>query len=167
MSRIASLFPWAGGLFISAIFLDSLRFKFTGHPTPQHIFSTLKEWSGIGLFYPAGPWIIGLGELLSSLLLIGLPLLFLLTNRRSLIVTSQFLGALIALAVMSGAIVFHLFTPLGIETPVEWSGTTPMKFSPALFYAACVSWAFALIILVLHRGAVVTLTGVFAKRANG
>lgn len=166
MNRIATLFPWAGGLFISAIFLDSLRFKFTGHPTPQHIFSTLKEWSGIGLFYPAGPWIIGLGELLSSLLLIGLPLAFLLTNRKRLIAPSQFLGAAVALAIMSGAIVFHLFTPLGIETPTEWRGTTPTAFSPALFYAACASWLFALVILVLHRGAVAVIADAAARAVN-
>ncbi len=154
MNIISRLFPWAGGLFISAIFIDSLRFKFTGHPTPQHIFSTLKEWSGIGLFYPAGPWIIGLGELLSSILLIGLPVLFLLMNRKKLIAPVQFLGALVALGIMSGAITFHLFTPLGIETPTEWANGSPTEFSPALFYAACVSWLFALIILFIHRGAI-------------
>ncbi|WP_428407338.1 hypothetical protein [Hyphococcus sp.] len=154
MKKLISLFPWAGGLFISAIFLDSLRFKFTGHPTPQHIFSTLKEWSGIGLFYPAGPWIIGVGELLSSILLIGLPLLFLVMDRKKLIPPIQFLGALIALGIMSGAIVFHLFTPLGIETPTEWAKGAPTNFSPALFYAACVSWVCALIILFIHRSAI-------------
>ena len=151
MSRIVQILPWAGGLFISAIFLDSLRFKFTGHPTPEHIFTTLREWSGVGLFFPAGPWIIGFGELLSSLLLIGLPLVFIFTGAKTLIGKSQFAGALIALGIMSGAIVFHLFTPLGIETPVAWDGATPTKFSPALFYAACVSWAFAILIIVLRR----------------
>lgn len=166
MNVIAKYFPWAGGLFISAIFLDSLRFKFTGHPTPEHIFTTLREWSGIGLFFPAGPWIIGLGELLSSLLLIALPLIFLLTNKKALIAPSQFLGALIALGIMTGAIVFHLFTPLGIETPVEWNGDTPTKFSPALFYAACASWLFALIILFFHRASVGTLTGLFGKKTS-
>ncbi|GJL90833.1 hypothetical protein [Hyphococcus sp.] len=163
MNRIISLFPWAGGLFISGIFLDSLRFKFTGHPTPKHIFTTLREWSGVDLFYPAGPWIIGLGELMASLLLIGLPVVFLLANKRTLIAPSQFLGALIALGIMSGAITFHLFTPLGIQTPVEWSGDTPTKFSGALFYSACASWALALVILFIHRNAVATLTGFFGK----
>ena len=151
MGRVLSLFPWAGGLFISIIFLDSLRFKFTGHPTPKHIFGTLKEWSGIDLFYPAGPWIIGLGELLSSLLLIGLPLVFLLTNKKALIAPSQFLGALIAIGIMSGAIFFHLFTPLGIETPIEWRDGEILEAGPLLFYMACLSWIFASLILVIHR----------------
>ena len=157
MQRILSLFPWAGGLFISAIFVDSLRFKFTGHPTPQHIFTTLREWSGIGLFYPAGPWVIGLGELLSSLLLIALPAVFLFAGKRNLIAPSQFLGALIALGIMSGAIFFHLFTPLGIETPVEWANGEPTAFSPALFYAACASWVFAALILIIHKSAALSM----------
>ncbi len=165
MNRILSLFPWAGGLFISAIFLDSLRFKFTGHPTPQHIFTTLRDWSGIDLFYPAGPWVIGLGELTSSLLLIGLPVVFVLMNKKALVAPSQFLGALIALGIMSGAITFHLFTPLGIQTPVEWSGDTPTKFSGALFYSACASWLLALIILGLRRDAIATLKG-FAQKSS-
>lgn len=154
---ISRLLIWGGGLFISAIFLDSLRFKFAGHPTPEHIFTTLREWSGIGLFFPAGPWIIGLGELFASLLLIGAPLLFILSKKTSLIGPSQFLGALIAFGIMSGAITFHLFTPLGIETPVEWANGVPTKFSGALFYSACATWVFAVLILFLRRSSVSAL----------
>lgn len=150
---LSRLLIWGGGLFISAIFVDSLRFKFTGHPTPQHIFSTLREWSGIDLFYPAGPWIIGLGELGASVLLIGAPLLFLAIKKPELIGASQFLGALIAFGIMSGAIVFHLFTPLGIETPVEWANGAPTKYSGALFYSACASWVFAIVIMALRKDA--------------
>jgi len=91
---------------------------------------------------------------LSSILLIGLPGLFLLMNRAKLVAPVQFLGALIAIGIMSGAIIFHLFTPLGIETPVEWANGEPTAFSPALFYAACVSWVCALIILFLRRSAI-------------
>jgi hypothetical protein len=163
MKLIISLFPWAGGLFISGIFLDSLRFKFTGHPTPKHIFTTLRDWSGIDLFYPAGPWIIGLGELASSLLLIGLPVILLLANKKVLVAPSQFIGALIAFGIMSGAITFHLFTPLGIETPTEWSADTPTAFAPNLFIAACISWVFALIIVIIRRGAISALTGFLSK----
>jgi hypothetical protein len=153
MDILKRLIIWGGGLFISAIFLDSLRFKFTGHPTPEHIFSTLREWSGIGLFFPAGPWIIGLGELLASFLLIIVPVvLVLMKNGGGLIGKSQFLGALIAFGIMSGAIVFHLFTPLGIETPVEWANGEPTKFSGALFYSACASWVLAVLIMIFRRG---------------
>ncbi len=150
MKFIKPAVVWIGALFISAIFLDSLRFKFTGHPTPEHIFTTLRDWSGIGLFYPAGPWIIGLGELAASLLLLAAPLVLTFTGHARLAAKSQACGALIALGIMSGAIFFHLFTPLGIETPVEWSGATPTAYSPALFYSACASWAFAAFILAVR-----------------
>jgi hypothetical protein len=154
MKFVKTAFVWGGGLFIAAIFIDSLRFKFASHQTPEHIFTTLREWSGIGLFYPAGPWIIGSAELLSAILLIAAPLLLLLIGAKTLIRKSQFFGAFIAFGVMSGAIIFHLFTPLGIETPVEWDGNVPTKYSPALFYSATVSWIFAVIIMVANRRSV-------------
>ena len=150
MSKLFEIISWIGALFISAIFLDSLRFKFTGHPTPEHIFSTLKEWSGIGLFFPAGPWIIGLGEALASILLVAIPLVLIFKKKKTLAHQSQALGALMAVGIMSGAIIFHLFTPLGIETPVEWANGEPTKFSAALFYSACVSWVFGLFIFLFR-----------------
>ena len=131
------------GVWISAIFLDSLRFKFTGHETPRHIFETLRDWSGIALFYPAGPWIIGLAELTASLLVLGVPFFILLTTRKpGQAALSQTLGGLLALAVMSGAIVFHLFTPLGIDPNNDGGG---------LFIAACVVWATSIIMLIIRR----------------
>lgn len=150
MSAIKRIAPWPIAIFIAAVFLDSLRFKFTGHPTPEHIFTTLRDWSGIGLFYPAGPWIIGLAELASSLLLLAAPVIFLLLRKPRLGAASQALGALTAIGVMSGAILFHLFTPLGVETPVTWDNGQPTEFSPALFIAACISWLGAAIILALR-----------------
>ena len=150
MSLVVRLAPWALGLFISAIFLDSLRFKFTGHPTPRHIFTTLRDWSGVGLFYPAGPWIIGVAELLASVLLIAAPLVFVLMGKARLAGVSQAAGALVALGVMSGAIVFHLFTPLGVQTPTEWNGDTIVATSPALFIAACACWISAALIVVMR-----------------
>lgn len=152
MRALHTLIIWGGAVFISAIFVDSLRFKFTGHPTPAHIFQTLRDWSGVGLFYPAGPWLIGGAELLAAALLLIIPAILLATGgaaRR--IAQSQFLGALIAFAVMSGAIIFHLFTPLGVETPVAWADGTPTAFSAALFYSACVTWALAALIMIFRR----------------
>lgn len=149
------------GIWISAIFLDSLRFKFAGHETPRHIFETLRDWSGIGLFYPAGPWIIGLAELTAALLVLGVPLVVMLTTRKSgHAALSQSLGGLLAMGVMSGAIVFHLFTPLGIETPTAWADSQPTEWSPALFIAACITWVAGLMVVVLRGGeALRTLKG--------
>ncbi|MEO0611998.1 MAG: hypothetical protein AAFY83_01595 [Pseudomonadota bacterium] len=151
MGNVLRILPWLAGSFISAIFVDSLRFKFTGHPTPEHIFTTLREWSGIGLFFPAGPWVIGLGELLSSFLLIVLPLGLLARGTVKDVARSQFAGAMLAMAIMSGAIAFHLFTPLGIETPVEWENGAVQKESAALFYSAVASWVCAALIMAIRK----------------
>lgn len=152
MALVRRLAVWGMSLFIAAIFIDSLRFKFTGHPTPEHIFTTLREWSGIGLFYPAGPWVIGLGELLSASLLVLVPLILTFTGGSpARIGTSRFFGALIAFGIMSGAIGFHLFTPLGIQTPTEWQNGEILAQSPALFIAACITWVFAVILMAVNR----------------
>ena len=148
---IRKLAAYGAGLFIAAIFLDSLRFKFAGHPTPQHIFTTLRDWSGIDLFYPAGPWIIGGAELLAALLLLAVPALLRLTGRGPHgAALSQTLGGLIALGVMTGAIGFHLFTPLGIETPTDWVNGEIAASGPALFIAACITWLCAALVVALR-----------------
>jgi len=154
MNDVWSLAPWAAALFISAVFLDSLRFKFTGHRTTRHIFETLRDWSKIELFYPVGPWVIGAGELLSSLLLVAVPAGLLLFADGAYAGLSQFAGAVLALAIMTGAIGFHLFTPLGLETPVKWSGDIIVSSSKALFITACATWACAALILFLRWNAV-------------
>jgi len=153
MRTFVKWLSWAAAIYISIIFLDSLRFKFTGHPTPEHIFTTLKDWSGIGLFYPAGPWVIGLGEAFASLLVLVLPVILTLKKSPRNAARSQFLGALISMGIMSGAIVFHLFTPLGIETPTEWNeaGTEILAQGPLLFYMACGVWLASLFLLI-YRG---------------
>ena len=153
MRNLVKWLSWAAAIYISIIFLDSLRFKFTGHPTPEHIFSTLKEWSGIGLFYPAGPWVIGLAEALASILVLLLPAYFTLKKSPRNAARSQFMGALMAMGIMSGAIVFHLFTPLGIDTPTEWNeaGTEILAQGPLLFYMACGVWL-ASLFLMIYRG---------------
>ena len=141
---------YAAAAFIAAIFIDSLRFKFTGHPTPEHIFTTLADWSGIGLFYPAGPWIIGLAELTAAVLVLLAPLIARFVGMGPLSPLSQSAGAGIGLGVMTGAISFHLFTPLGVHTPTAWENGEILATSPALFIAACVTWACCALILGLR-----------------
>jgi hypothetical protein len=133
--------PHALALFNAAIFLDSLRYKFTNHPKTQEIFGRLDGWAGSlglpGLFGQTGlfsQYVIGTGELFaSSLLLIGI----FVPSYRFL----QPVGALVGLAIMTGAISFHLFTPLGID---------PNKDGGGLFMAACLVWLFSAALLVLR-----------------
>jgi uncharacterized membrane protein YphA (DoxX/SURF4 family) len=128
-------------IFMSAVFLDSLRFKFLNLPQTQVIFGRLDGWAATlgagGLFAQTGlfsQYVIGAIELLAaSLLLIGI-----LPRYRHL----QAGGALAALLVMTGAISFHLFTPLGIDPNNDGAG---------LFVAACLNWAFAIGLLAVFR----------------
>lgn len=138
VSRIVSIgLP----LFVSAVFLDSLRYKFTGAPETQEIFGRLDDWAASwgapGLFDHTGlfsQYVIGSAELFASmLLLIG----FIPVLRRL-----QVLGSLLGLAIMTGAVSFHLFTPLGIDPNQDGGG---------LFLAACLVWLSCLTLLILKR----------------
>ncbi len=133
--------PHVMALFNAAIFLDSLRYKFTDHPKTQVIFGRLNDWAtslGLpGLFAHTGifsQYVIGTGELLASLLLL---LGVFVPSYRFL----QPVGALLGLAIMTGAISFHLFTPLGVD---------PNKDGGGLFIAACIVWFCSLALAVMR-----------------
>ena len=141
MTKLKTYAPHAIAAIASVVFLDSLRYKFTNAPETQVIFGKLNDWAagfgGDGLFAQTGlfsQYVIGSAELLASaFLMVGI-----LPAFRRL----QALGALIAVAVMSGAISFHLFTPLGIDPNQDGGG---------LFFMACVVWAGSILMLVIRR----------------
>ncbi len=141
MKKLIGFIPHILAVICSLVFLDSLRFKFTNHPNTQEIFGRLDGWADSlgagGLFAQTGlfsQYTIGAAELVASaLLLLGLLPAF----RRF-----QGLGALIGLGVMSGAISFHLFTPLGIDPNNDGGG---------LFMMACFVWLSCIVILVWRR----------------
>ena len=135
--------PQGIALFNSAIFLDSLRYKFSDHPKTREIFGRLDGWAGTvgfpGLFGHTGifsQYVIGGAELVASALLLTgafyTPYRFLLP-----------IGAVLGLAIMTGAISFHLFTPLGIDPNNDGGG---------LFRAACLVWILSLVLLLVRAG---------------
>ena len=135
------LVPQGLALFMAAVFLDSLRYKFTDHPKTQVIFGLLNGWAGSigldGLFARTGlfsQYVIGAIELLAaSLLLLGIA-----PRLRHL----QAAGSLAAFLVMAGAVSFHLFTPLG---------TDPNHDGGGLFVAACINLAASVLMLSVFR----------------
>jgi len=127
---------WALSAYIAFVFVQSLFFKFTGSEESIFIFSTLRAWSGIALFEPAGRWIIGICELIASILLF-LP-------------RTRIFGAALAIGIMTGAISFHLFTPLGVEI---------LGDGGELFILACGVWISGWIILALSTADIRTWTG--------
>jgi uncharacterized membrane protein YphA (DoxX/SURF4 family) len=135
-------------IYIAFVFIQSLFFKFTGSPETDHIFGILNQWAsttfGIdGLFLPPGifnAYVVGTVELIASLLLLG----GLFTEKKIFLP----IGAFIALEVITGAIFFHLFTPLGIE--VMGDGGT-------LFFMACGIWLASATLIVMHKDVLLKL----------
>lgn len=129
-------------LFVAAVFLDSLRFKFTDAHKTQIIFGDLNSWSAslgaTGLFAHGGlfsQYVIGSAELLASTILIAT---MLAKPYRFL----QPAGAVLAIAIMSGAISFHLLTPLGVNVDNDGG---------SLFFTACGVWIGSSVLLFLRR----------------
>lgn len=128
-------------LYITFVFCQSLFYKFSDAPETQHIFGTLDGWAAgfgfPGLFISGGIFsakVIGSFELISSILLI----LSLITQRAVLRVA----GSLLSMGIITGAIFFHLFTPLGIVVQDDGG---------LLFIMACGVWLSAACILFLDR----------------
>ncbi len=146
-ARLKTYTPIAYSLIASAVFLDSLRFKFTNAIETQVIFGRLDAWAASlgapGLFAQTGlfsQYVIGSAELLAATLL----LLGLFPALRRL----QTIGALIAVAVMTGAVNFHLWTPLGIDPNNDGGG---------LFIMAVTVWLSSVAMLIARRKTLITL----------
>lgn len=112
--------------FIAFVFIQSLFFKFTGSYETNYIFGTLGEWSGFEWFASVGGYAIGIMELIAAILLF-----------------TRFhgLGAILSVGIMTGAIYFHLFTPLGVVMPeFDAQGQIVGNDGGLLFGMACIVW---------------------------
>jgi hypothetical protein len=120
LSPARTKLSWLLRLVVAAILLQTLFFKFSAAPESVYIFKTLglEPWGRIGS---------GVAELFAAVLL--------------LVPATTALGALLALGVISGAVVSHL-TRLGIE--VQGDGGL-------LFGLALVVLFGSAAILLLHR----------------
>lgn len=113
----------------AVLLLQSLFFKFSAAPESVLLFTT------IGM-EPFGRIGIGIGELFVAFLLLYRPL--------------AFLGALGSAGLMSGALYFHLFTPLGVAIDLPDGGND----GGVLFLMALVIFLLSLLIVYFHRSAI-------------
>ena len=120
MKNGKTILSWGIRIVVAVILFQTLYFKFTGQPESIYIF----EKTGLG---DAGRYGSGIAELIAGILL--------------LIPGTAWWGALLALGVISGAILSHL-TLLGIE--VQGDGGT-------LFALALIVFVGSLATLVLHQ----------------
>lgn len=133
---------WALSGFIAFVFAQSLVFKFSGAAETVIIFSTIADWmSSIGLqklivetFRNHGAYAVATTELIAAALI--------------LLPKTRKIGAKLSLAVISGAIFFHLFTPLGINRVVDAAGNTD---GGALFFTALAVAVSSLLVLWLTK----------------
>lgn len=142
-------------LFASFVFLQSLFYKFTRSAETIYIFEEkLDPWAASlgfpGLFAPGGLFsatVVGSAELVASALI-----LFGTFAGRPRI---QGLGAVLGLGVISGAIMFHLFTPLGVSV----RNADGSFDGGQLFAMACLVWLSCLGIMVVRRNELLELIG--------
>ncbi len=139
---------WLLTLFVAFVFTQSLFFKFSGSPETVYIFQgKLDPWAASlgfpGVFAPGGIFsakVVGAAELVASVLLLAGAAI---STRRAV----QVLGAALGLCVISGAIFFHLFTPLGVAV-INTDGSSD---GGELFFLACGVWLCCAALLWLRR----------------
>lgn len=151
---------WILTLFIAFVFIQSLFFKFTGSPETVYIFQgKLDPWAASlgfkGVFAPGGIFsakVVGSAELVASLLVLAGAFI----SKQRLI---QVAGAALGMGVISGAIFFHLFTPLGIAV-INTDGSSD---GGELFTLACGVWVSCAWLLWIRRDVWLAL----AKKLTG
>jgi uncharacterized membrane protein YphA (DoxX/SURF4 family) len=122
-SRVQTVISWICRIVAAVILLQTLFFKFTAAPESVYIFTKVgaEPWGRIGS---------GVVELIAAILLI--------------IPRTTWMGAVLGMGVMAGAIVSHL-TILGIE--VQGDGGLLFALALAVFLTSAV-------VLFIHRHAV-------------
>ncbi len=132
--------PWILVIFPAFVFLQSLPFKFTAAAPTQHIFGTIGAWFGtVGLdflaqpFSDSGAYVVGALEAVAAVLL--------------LVPRTRHYGAVLGLALLTGAIFFHVATPLGVAVTFPGSESA----DPSLFIMAVVAWLCCAATLYLNR----------------
>jgi hypothetical protein len=129
MATVRNAAAWLAALWVSYVFIWYLQYKFLGHPGSVELFTTITDWLGFHGYEKVMRIGTGSCELVCSC--------FLLYPR------TQGLGGLGAIVLMTGALFFHLASPLGID---------PYGDGGVLFKQACSVWVSGwLIVAIRHQ----------------
>ena len=137
--RLSGLVAWLGALWISFEFFWYEQFKLVG---PTLVFERLSDWSGIS-------------EPLFRLFVAGMEIC---AGVAVLVPAVQGLGALFAMGIMTGAIIFHLFTPLGVD---------PYGDGGKLFKEACFTFLVAGFVAFLRWNQIAVWLSWFLEKLGG
>ncbi|MEI7711462.1 MAG: hypothetical protein WCI94_08515 [Rhodospirillales bacterium] len=140
MDRILRLLTWPAALFIAGTLLWYEQYKLTGNEGSVYLFTILSDWLFIHGYEKPFRLTVGIMEIVASILVVVPP--------------TRVFGAFFALGIMSGAIFFHLVSPLGID---------PYHDGGGLFKEALEVWACAAFILIARRDDAIAL----ARRFSG
>jgi uncharacterized membrane protein YphA (DoxX/SURF4 family) len=134
MSRMLRLLTWPAALYIAFILLWYEQYKLPGNEGSVWLFTVLSDWIGIHGYEKPFRLSVAIAEIVASLLVV--------------VPRTRTPGAALSLGIMSGAIFFHVVSPLGID-PYGDGGT--------LFKEACAVWLSSAFILVVNRHEVLIL----------
>jgi uncharacterized membrane protein YphA (DoxX/SURF4 family) len=129
---------WIGACYIAFIFLWYEQYKLLGNEGSVQLFTILTDWFGVHGYESAMRIGVGLCEIIASTFI--------------LIPALQGLGAVGALLLMTGAIFFHLGTPLGVD---------PYNDGGVLFKEACSVWISAMVIIWWQRQQIASIVRKF------
>jgi len=132
MASLSTIGIWVLRLLAAIILLQTLYFKFSAAPESIYVFTRLgmEPWGRIG---------VGILELIAGILI--------------LVPATTLFGSLFAIALMAGAIFFHL-TKLGI---------TVQNDGGQLFIYALLVLASSTALVIIYRGDLVTVKKILAK----
>ncbi len=126
--RMLKWLSWLPALYAAYILLWYEQYKLTAAEGSVMLFTILSDWLHISGHEQ--PFRLGVAtmEIIAAVLLLNWP--------------SRMFGALLTLGIMSGAIFFHVASPLGID---------PYNDGAQLFREALWTWASAAAILAIYR----------------
>lgn len=141
MTRVHRLLTWPAAFYIAGILLWYEQYKLTGNPGSVWLFTVLSDWLHISGYEKPFRLFVASIEITASVLVV--------------IPWTRMWGAALAPGVMSGAIFFHVVSPLGID---------PYHDGGALFKEACTVWLCAGFILLSYRDeARATIIGLWGR----
>ena len=134
--RMLKWLSWVPALYAAQIMLWYEQFKLTGAEGSVMLFSILADWLWIGGYEKPFRLSVAIAEIAASVLVV-LP-------------RTRMWGAALSFGIISGAIFFHVFSPVGID---------PFDDGAQLFKEAVAVWFASAFILVVMRNEVRAVLG--------
>lgn len=119
---------WPAALYIAFIFLWYEQYKLTGNQGSVDLFTTITDWLYLDGYEKPFRLTVATAEIIASVLVV--------------IPFTRAYGAVLSLGIISGAIFFHVASPLGID---------PYQDGGKLFKEACAVWACSAFIIACYR----------------